>query len=235
MLVLSFAGSAFAQAAPQAPSAPSAPVAPGVGGQPAPQAQPPQQYQQQSYPQQQGYPAPQQAYPVQGGYPPPQQQAYPTQGYATQPAQPYAYQQPYVSNAPPLRRRRPSKGLMIAGISVLAGSYLIASTAGIALVDQTREECRDCKDVGRWLFLPVVGPYVAMSETRDGGDGALWLLGMVEVVGTALMIGGIVRYQNTKREIEAAALSWDFKHDRKLSLNLSTSPLMAGPRMKLRF
>lgn len=192
---------------------------------------------------QQGYPPPQ-GYPVQQGYPPPQgypvQQGYPPQNYSTQPPTGYAPAQPYASPYGPYapRRRRPSMGLMIAGLSVLGGSYLIATAVGASLMDgddgDDFDQCRSCRDVGRWLFLPVAGPFVAMSQT-DSGDGALWFLGMVETVGLALTIGGIVRYQNTKRELGAAALSWSLPHDRTLSLDMSTSSRMAGPRLKLRF
>lgn len=181
---------------------------------------------------QQGYPVQQQqGYPAQQPYPP---QGYVQPGYAAQP-----YTTPYGPYAAPPRRRRPSRGLMIAGLSVLGGSYLIATAVGASLMDEDDvddgfDDCRSCKDVGPWLFLPVAGPFIAMSQTSSG-DGALWFLGMVEAVGLGLTIGGIILYKNSKREIDGAALSWNLPHDRKLSLDVSTSSRMAGPQLKLRF
>jgi hypothetical protein len=240
-LMLLSASSAVAQQAPQqnaptAPSAPGAPAAPAAVTQPQqaypaqPQAYPTQP--QQGYPaQQQAYPAQPQAYPVQGGYPPAQGYPPPQQGYGQQ--QPYYSQQPYVTTGTAPRPRRPKKGLMIAGLSVLGGSYLIATSVGVGLIDEDDHDCNDCNAVARWLFVPVLGPWIAMKETD--ADGGLWLLGLIEVVGAGLTIGGIIRYVNTKRQYEAGLASWDFDKGRKLTLDMSSTPLLAGPRMKLQF
>ena len=102
------------------------------------------------------------------------------------------------------------------------------------MIDEQDNDCRRCDEVAPWLFVPLVGPFIGMSKTDDG-DWGLWFLGMVEAVGAGLMVGGIIRYQNTKRASEAASYSWDLSHDRKLTLDMSTSSRMVGPRLRLAF
>lgn len=210
----------------QAGSAPSAPApAPGVsqGGAPAPAAAqptaaPPAELQ-----------APANTYPA----------APPGTGYAAPP--PPLYQPaPYSPQSGGYRPRRPSKGLMITGISILGGSYLLAISVGAALLDESNDDddysdCRNCRDVAPWLFLPLAGPFIAMSQTDDG-DWGLWMLGMVEAVGTGLMIGGIVRFVNTKRAAEMQSFSrWQLPGRRELALDVASSPRFAGPRLRLTF
>jgi hypothetical protein len=181
----------------------------------APAAPPPaypQQYPQQAYPQQ-AYP--QQAYPQQyQGYP----QQYPQTVYVTQPVKP--------------RPPQPRRTLMVAGISVLLASYGVAVISGAALVDS---HC--CSDVGWSLLIPVAGPYIAAGEALQG-KGLLVLLGTVQVIGVGLTIAGGVQYALTKSaasQAQASALRLDLRHGRDLSFDVSTSPRMMGPNMKLRF
>jgi hypothetical protein len=248
-------------ATPPASSYP-APPPPGAYPQAAPPAQGYAQPQQGSYPQQapQGYPqqapqaypqqqAPQQGYPQQGyqqqpgAYPQaPAQNGYaqPPQGYPP----PAGYAQPYqtpVGQPPPMwRPHRPSRGLMIAGASILGGSYLLSIAIGSALLDEDDDEeddydsCEDCEEIAPWLFLPVAGPFVAMSKT-ESGDPGLWLLGMIQVVGAGLMTGGIIKYKNSKRAADMQGYSWNLPHDRKLTLDLASTTRFAGPRLRLAF
>jgi len=238
------------QAAPaQAyPAAPAPQPAPGAYPQQAPQGYPQQGYAQ---PSQQGYaqpPPPAQGYPQQGyagQAPPPPQQGYPQQGYAA-PAQSYAppagYAQPYQTPAQAQLQyrpvRRPSRGLMIAGASILGGAYLVSIAVGSALLDEDEgddyDSCEHCEEIAPWLFLPVAGPFVAMSKTRDG-DAGLWLLGMVQVVGAGLMTGGIIKYKNSKRAADMQGFSWNLPHDRRLTLDIATSTRFSGPRVKVAF
>jgi hypothetical protein len=142
--------------------------------------------------------------------------------------------------------------MMITGISILGGSYLLSSGIGAALLDEDEDEyqdfdgdgfdddvydnnCRDCRDIAPWLFVPVVGPFIAMSQTEDG-DGWLWLLGMLQVAGTGLMIGGIIQYKHSKRAADAQGYThWKLGGNRELALDVSTTPRFAGPRMRLTF
>jgi hypothetical protein len=130
---------------------------------------------------------------------------------------------------------------MIVGISVLGGAYVLAIGVGAALLDGDAEpgggfdSCRHCNDVAPWLFLPVAGPFVAMTETNDG-DFGLWLLGMTQVVGAGLMIGGIIKYKNSKRAAEMQQpLTWSLPHDRKLTVDISASARFSGPQLRLTF
>ena len=190
-------------------------------------------------------PAPAQAPPAPQAYPPAPPAA--PAPYVTPPLPTYSQQQGYAAQPglPPPQSAwqptRPSKGLMITGISILAGSYLLATSIGASLIDEDKydedgdaSDCRYCDDIAPYLFIPIAGPFVAMSQTPN--DGGLLLLGMLEVVGAALTVGGIVRYQNTKR---AAAMqgfsSWKLSGRRELALDMSSSLRSAGPRMTLRF
>jgi hypothetical protein len=58
----------------------------------------------------------------------------------------------------------------------------------------------------------------------------------VQVVGTGLLIGGLVRYSVSKRAAEEQGYySWKLPRERSLGLGLSASPALAGPQLKLRF
>ena len=72
--------------------------------------------------------------------------------------------------------------------------------------------------------------------TQTPNDGGLMLLGMGQVVGTGLMIGGIMLYKNTKRAIEGQRYGqFDLGNGRFLTVDVSSSARMVGPRMTLRF
>jgi hypothetical protein len=215
--------------APAAPPAQPAPTYPAAQPAPAPPAQaypPPQTYPQQSYPQQQAYPQqayPQQAYPQQA-YP---QQAYPQQAYPQQAYPPRAYAPAPV---PPPRKPRVKRGMLAAGISVLAASYGVSLITGAILVDA---HC--CEEVGAMLMVPLAGPFLA-AEAAEDGRGMLVLLGAVQIVGTGLLIGGLVRYTTSKRAAEEQGYySWQLRHERSLGIALSASPALAGSHLKLRF
>jgi len=244
--LLGDAASSSAQATPAptqpAPAPTQAPPPAYPGNAPPPAAAPSspqqpyqqQQYQQQQYQQQQ---YPQQQYPQQGAPPPagyaPQQSplvGQPAQpGYGAQPG----YAQQTVPWQPP-RRVRTRKGLMIAGIAVFGAFYVLSSGIGSALMDEG-SDWDNHHDVGRLLFIPLVGPFVAMSQTNEG-DWGLWWLGMGQVAGAGMLVGGIIQYVNSKRRAEAEGFAqWKLPGERKLSLDMATSATFAGPRMRLAF
>ena len=127
---------------------------------------------------------------------------------------------------------------MIAGASILGGSYLLSATIGVGILDDRHDYDHggswDRGFVGRWLFVPIAGPFVAMSRAGDGGWG-LWLLGMIQLVGAGLTTGGIIRYNNTKRAIDAQGLSWELGHKRLLTLDVQSGQRAVGPHVKLNF
>jgi hypothetical protein len=221
LLCLTWLGVAQAVSA-QAPAAPPAAAPPAYPAQPAP-APAPQVYPQQAYPQQ-AYP--QQAYPQQA-YP---QQAYPQQAYPQQYPQ-QVYPAPYAPPAPPPPRKpKVKRGMLAAGISVLAASYGISLITGAILVDA---DC--CEEVGAMMMIPIAGPYLAADAAEDG-KGLLVLLGTVQVVGTGLLIGGLVRYHKSKNAAEQQGYySWRLPHERSLGVTMSSSPALVGPRLQLRF
>lgn len=171
------------QAYPQQPY-----VQPGQPGQPGQPVQPGQPY----------YSPPGQPYPP--GYSQPQ----PYPGY------PYAQPQPPYGAAVPEQQRvitgwqtkRPHWPLLIAGIAVLGGSYLL--TAGITgaiqatdcAVNTTRTSCTTSGTY--WpMYIPVVGPFVEMSYISSNSWGALAYPGLVfsglaQSAGMALIIAGAV-------------------------------------------
>lgn len=210
-------------AAAQAPQ--PAPAQPPAATYPAPAQQPAQPYPQQAQP----YVQPAQPY-----APPPYATPPTPTPYVTPYPQMPGYYQPY---RPPRARR----GMMIAGISILSGSYLLATAVGGGLMDRSADDdedgfvdCRNCRRAGPWLFVPLVGPFVAMSKVDEGSWG-LWLLGMVELVGAALTTGGIIRYQNTKRAAQAGFAQWTLPKGRSLSLDVAGGTHFRGPRLQLSF
>lgn len=217
---------------------------------PAPQNQPayPPQQAQPTYPAQQAAPPPgqpgayqapppQAQYPQQGQYP---QQQQPGGQYQSPPAPQYPQQTslppPQVAWHPP---PRPSRGLMITGISILSASYLLAISVGASIMDGDEDndydsDCRYCEDIGPYLFIPVIGPFISMTQTPN--DAGLMVLGLAEMVGLGLTIGGIVRFKSTKRAAEQQRLGhFQLRDGRELALDVSSNQRMAGPRMTLRF
>jgi hypothetical protein len=170
--------SAFAQV--QAPTAaPPAPMPPPPVAQPAVPDQPPAPYP--------------------GQYPPP---GYPPPGYP--PGQPYY---PYVPQnvAPPWAPRfitdwqqgnpipygyhpvtRARRGLVIAGSIVFGATYLYTA----ALASESPSSSRGDES---WLYLPVLGPLVQMTQTDSRwGTGVLTLDALAQAAGVAMFISGFV-------------------------------------------
>ena len=196
-------------------------------------------------------PAPQQGYPAQGYPSKGIRQAHPQQAIRSSPIRRPATRSPLPAARYPqqglhgVRASAPAgeQGLMITGISILAGSYLVAMLVGGSLLDSNADfeddeydddiDCRHCEDVAPYLFIPLAGPFIAMSQTPN--DGGLVVLGLVEMVGAALTIGGIVRYQNTKRAAAMSGYSMDLGERRTLTLDVGGTKRTVGPRMTLRF
>jgi len=161
---------------------------------------------------------------VQQPYPP---ATYPPPVYAQQPAYPPPL---YVAQPQKPRPPRPRRGLMIAGISTLAASYAVGIITGAILV-----ETHCCESAGWSLFAPVAGPFMAAKRVPNG-KGALALLGAVQTIGAGLTIAGIVVYAISSNDSAAlAANEFQLREGRSLALDVSTSPYLTGPSMRLRF
>jgi hypothetical protein len=93
-----------------------------------------------------------------------------------------------------------------------------------------------CESAGWSLFIPIAGPFMATARV-DKARGALAMLGVVQVVGAGLTIGGAVQYAlSLKQNAKAShALQFKLREGRSLALDLSTSPMLTGPTMKMRF
>jgi hypothetical protein len=157
-----------------------------------------------------GYPAappagyPPAAYPPPAGYPPagyPRPAAYgPPPGYVPPGYLPPGYYAPEPPE-PPARK----KGLMIAGLSTLGGSYLITASAGLQIRDWQKDHpdsnkiCVNCDAVGNAFLVPIVGPWIAMKDAdQDGTSLAICaMLGLAQATGVVLSILGIQRYMDS--------------------------------------
>lgn len=63
------------------------------------------------------------------------------------------------------RRPRRSRGMMIAGIALLAAGYVPPAIIGLGVGMQERDQC-DCRDALR-LLIPVIGPLTLWKPNRD--------------------------------------------------------------------
>lgn len=81
---------------------------------------------------------------------------------------------------------RVRKGLVIGGAVTLGVGWLIAATAAASIDDEIEDETAP-------LFIPVVGPFIAMGtlEAEGAGRAALFVNGMAQAAGAAMLIGGI--------------------------------------------
>ena len=217
-MTCAFGSRASAQSAPapdQAQPQPTVdPNAPQVA--PAPAAYPPAAYAQ---------PAPGTAYAPPPGAP----YAQPGTPYAQQPGAPY-----YASPESYRPRPRISRGMLIGGAITLGASYLLSATVGLALMGEDRSECIDCADVGPWLVLPVIGPFIGAGQAA-GGEVLISMLGVVQLVGTGLLVGGIIRFKKTKRQAQEQGLVFELRDNRSLALDVKSTARFSGPELSLRF
>lgn len=132
---------------------------------------------------------------------------------------------------PPKLRPRFKTGLLITGIAILGASYGVALTAGMGF---TGGSCKKCQDIGIPLLVPVVGPFFAARNVKNG-RGALIFLGVPQVIGAALAIGGYYRYRNSKTRAQQDGYVVELTGGRTLVLDVSVAPALVGPRLDLRF
>ncbi len=132
-------------------------------------------------------------------------------------------------------RPRISRGLMIGGVVTLGVSYLLGLLPAAIMLDIDNSRCRDCQRVGGFLFIPVVGPFLAIEPARHA-QGLLGIYGVVQAAGAVMMIAGIIKYKNSKRAaMEAGYAHWKLPHERTLTLDVAASQHQLGPKLSLRF
>ena len=190
-----FLGAASAAAAPPAAAPPAAapPAAappPGYGQPPPGYGQPPPGYGQ---PPDGYYPPPAYGQPP-PGYPAPQGGYYPPPGgyYLPSGSMP-VLTLPYENDEsiPPgfAVRSRANRPLVVAGAITFGVSYLFSALIASVLVSF------DSRDggAGAPLFIPVVGPFVAIGTLNAEGAGTFWLVvdGLTQVGGAAMFVAGL--------------------------------------------
>lgn len=114
-------------------------------------------------------------------------------------------------------------------------SYLLGLLPAAILLDINKSRCRDCQQVGAYLFIPVAGPFLAIEPAR-GGKGLLGIYGVVQAVGAIMMVAGIIKYKNSKRAaMDAGYAHWKLPNERSLTFDVAASQQQLGPKLSLRF
>ncbi len=141
-------------------------------------------------------------------------QPQPAPAPAPQPQPAPVYVQPvpapvYVQPGPPppapmpiQPRVNPNRGLgmTIAGFSVFGISYLITAGSATVAIDSGNPE------IGRPLLIPVVGPFIAAARLDSATLGfGLGFVGVIQLAGLAMGIGGSVMFAKSRRNARVAA------------------------------
>jgi hypothetical protein len=81
-----------------------------------------------------------------------------------------------------------------------------------------------------YVLIPVAGPWIAAGYSKDGA-GVLALVGIVQLTGAALTVGGIVRYISDGRAAETSAAvpaSYSTRPPSRTSLSFGVLPTRDG-------
>lgn len=103
--------------------------------------------------------------------------------------------------APPPSRRR-GIGMMVAGYTMFGVSYMITAFSGAVIIDRCSASASyDCRDLGRSLMLPVIGPFAALPDiqTMTGRFAMVFFPGLMQVGGLTLGIAGTVIHARSRR------------------------------------
>lgn len=108
---------------------------------------------------------------------------------------------------PPRPRKDPDRSSGIAflasGLALFGSAYLSSSLAGVANIDRKFEDPRDdarARAYGNRMLIPIVGPWVAISQSDSATKG--WFTGLAGVaqgVGIALATVGAIRLSRAHR------------------------------------
>jgi hypothetical protein len=118
---------------------------------------------------------------------------------------------------------------MIAGLATLGGSYMFTALVGYGLLtyeDQhPGERCLNCDSTGSALLIPILGPWIAMSDANSekGGPAVCAILGIAQATGVALTIAGIIRYVNSGEQQNSRVAK-----DRFSNVTVGLAPIRGG-------
>jgi hypothetical protein len=103
---------------------------------------------------------------------------------------------------PPSHNRNRGLGLTIAGFSVFGFSYLISAVSATIMIDTGASE------LGRPLLIPAIGPFVAASRAGTAvGAFGLGFVGVIQLAGLGMGVGGAVMLGNSRRQAQLSATS----------------------------
>jgi len=149
---------------------------------------------------------------------------------------------PAAEEAPPPPKRK--KGFLIAGVATFGGGYLFSALVGyLAYEEKTVPEgatCTNCKETGKRMFVPLVGPFWAI-EVADGTDGKVvsGLMGAVQVIGLGLTVVGVILYVMSappdEEGTQGEELGLGHGRDALSRLRLGAAPEPGGGTLSLGF
>jgi hypothetical protein len=137
----------------------------------------------------------------------PPQQRYPQTRYAPPPPPPRivtrVVSRPSHAAPPPAIKRPPPprKGLMVTGWVLFGVSYLITASNAADLYDRCpgMNKPGRCRDLAENMFIPVVGPFLAMDQAKYATDDfSLAVSGSLQGLGLIMGIVGTVQYHRDK-------------------------------------
>lgn len=140
----------------------------------------------------------------------PPQQRYPHTRYSPPPAPPRVVTRVVsrpsmapVGPAPALKRTPPPprKGLMVTGWILFSVSYLITASNAADLYDRcpNMKDTGRCRDLAENMFIPVVGPFLAMEQARYATDDfSLAVSGSLQGLGLLMGVVGTVQYHRDR-------------------------------------
>jgi hypothetical protein len=106
--------------------------------------------------------------------------------------------------APPVAFKRPPpprKGLMVTGWVLFSVSYLITASNAADLYDRCpgMKNAERCRDLAENMFIPVVGPFLAMEQAKYATDDfSLAVSGSLQGMGLIMGIVGTVQHHRDR-------------------------------------
>jgi len=132
---------------------------------------------------------------------------------------------------PPSLKPKLKSGMLTTGIWITSWSYGLALIVGSTIAGG---EGAQAQEVGVPLMVPVVGPFIAASNASRG-RGALLAMGVSELIGAALLAGGLYKYRKSRDHARAQGYRVDLGKGKTLALDVTVSPALLGPKLDLRF